>query len=296
MNFEGWGSQRWAIHLSQLLNAANPPDRYRFDIATLAVETSRNIFPSDPIAKVEEDDLDGFAGALVPSESGQRWGILHQRGQSSGRTRFTVAHELGHYLLHRKKYPNGIHSDEAGVEGRTKIEIEREANDFASALLMPLDDFRKQISAKHRPDFDALAACADRYEVSLAAAILRWLRYTERRSLIVVSTDGFAKWAWSSAPAFASGRFIRTSRGPVPVPDGSAVGQNLFTAETKAGVDHLSGVWFDEPVREHSFRAEKYDLNYTLLHLGSRDRGAGFAEPDVEDAYDRFMGSAARRS
>jgi hypothetical protein len=37
-------------------------------------------------------------------------------------------------------------------------------------------------------------------------------------------------------------------------------------------------------------------LNYTLLHLGSRDRGAGFAEPDVEDAYDRFMGSAARRS
>jgi hypothetical protein len=125
MTFEGWGSQRWAIHLSQLLNAANPPDRYRFDIGRLALETSQTFYPSDPIAKVEAENLDGFAGALVPSESGKRWGIIYRGGQSPGRTRFTVAHEFGHYLLHRKKYPAGIHSDEAGVDGRTKAEVER---------------------------------------------------------------------------------------------------------------------------------------------------------------------------
>ena len=81
----------------------------------------------------------------MPSESGKRWGIIHQKAQSRGRRRFTVAHEFGHYLLHRQKYPNGIYSSEAGVDGRTKLEVEREANDFASTLLMPFDDFRKQI-------------------------------------------------------------------------------------------------------------------------------------------------------
>lgn len=294
MNFEGWGAQRWAIHLTQLLNAANPPDRYRFDIGALAIETSRSFYPSDPIVRVEADDLDGFEGALVPSDSGKRWGIIHQRAQSRGRRRFTIAHEFGHYLLHRRKYPSGIHSSEAGVDGRTKVLVEQEANDFASSLLMPFDDFRKQIPAKHKPDFEALSGSAERYDVSLAAAILRWLRYTERRALIVISVDGFVKWSWSSKPALMSGRFIRTSRGPVELPPGSAVGQNVFTAETKAGVEHPAGIWFAEPVRELSFRAEKYDLNYTLLHLGNVDRGPWLTEPHVEDSFDRFNGGASR--
>lgn len=288
MKFEGWGSQRWAFHLTQLLNAANPPNRYQFDVGGLAIEISQNFYPSDPITRIDQHDLDGFAGALIPSESGKRWGILHQSGQSKGRARFTVAHEFGHYLLHRKKYPSGIHSDEAGVDGRAKVEIEREANDFASTLLMPLDDFRRMIPPKDKPDFDALAACSDRYNVSLVAAVLRWLRYTDRRALIVVSTDGFVKWAWSSTPAFKTGRFIRASKDPVALPPGSAVGQNQLTPESKTGIDHPAGIWFNEPVREHSIRIDKYDLDYTLLHLDSYDHGPFVAEPHIEDTYDRF--------
>jgi hypothetical protein len=294
MNFEGWGSQRWAIHLTQLLNAANPPDRYRFDIGRLAIETSRTIYRSDPITRIDEENLHGFAGALVPSDSGKRWGIMYQAGQSLGRTRFTVAHEFGHYLLHRQKYPTGIHSHDADIDGRTKLAIEREANDFASTLLMPLDDFRRQITAKDKPDFDALGHCADRYGVSLTAAVLRWLRYTERRALIVVSIDGFVKWSWSSMPALRTGGFIRTSRGPVALPPESAVGRNQFTAETKTGIDHPVGVWFNEPVRELSFHVDKYDLNYTLLHLGNVDRGPWLAETHIEDAFERASGRVMR--
>ncbi len=159
---------------------------------------------------------------------------------------------------------------------------------------MPFDDFKKQIPAKDKPDFDALSRSAERYDVSLAAASLRWLRYTERRALIVVSVDGFVKWSWSSKPALLSRCFIRTSRGPVVLPPGSSVGQNQFTAKTKAGVDHPAGIWFNEPVRELSFRTDKYDLNYTLLHLGNIDRGPWLAEAHVEDTYDRFNGGAAR--
>jgi Zn-dependent peptidase ImmA (M78 family) len=80
--------------------------------------------------------------------------------------------------------------------------VEREANEFASWLLMPLDDFRKQISPTDEPDFGAIVECADRYEVSLVAAVLRWLRSTDRRSIFIKSIDGYIDWARSSEAAF----------------------------------------------------------------------------------------------
>jgi hypothetical protein len=288
MNHEGWGAQRWAIHLSQLLNAANPPDRYRFDIGILARDVSKNIFPGDPITEVIGVDLDGCEGVLQPSASGNRWGIYYGSNRSPQRQRFTAAHEFGHYLLHRKSYSQGFRSDEAAVDGRTKNEIEREANEFAATLLMPLDDFRRQISAKCQPNFDQLSACATRYDVSLVAVILRWLRYTGQSAILVVSRDGFMKWAWSSEAAFKRGRFFKTSGSPLEMPPLSCVGRAKFNEEVRAGVEQPAGVWFEEPVKEFSVRSEIYDLNYTLLHLESAVAHVDLVEPHVPDTYDRF--------
>jgi hypothetical protein len=288
MNHEGWGPQRWANHLSQLLNAANPPNRYRFDVGALAKEFSKNFFPDDPIAEVIGADLDDCEGALRSSSSGKKWGIYYNLRGSPGRRRFTAAHELGHYFLHRKQYPQGFRCDEAAVDGRTKIDVERQANEFAANLLMPFDDFRRQIPAKDSTDFGKLSECATRYDVSLIAAVLRWLRYTERRAIIVVSRDGYMKWAWSSEPALKSSRYFRTSGPPVEVPPLSLVGRADFSEAARTGTDHLAGVWFDEPVKEMTIRSQRYDLNYTLLHFASAGRDFRFAEPHVEDAYDRF--------
>ena len=279
MNHEGWGVQRWAIHLSQLLNAANPPDRYQFKIADLAKDFSKNFFPDDPVTEVVSANLDGCEGALLPSTSGKRWGIYFSVEGSPPRQQFTAAHEFGHYLAHRRKYPEGFRCDEASVDGRTKVEIEREANDFAATLLMPLDDFRRQISANDQPDFDQLSECAARYDVSLIALILRWLRYTDRRAIVVVSRDGFMRWAWSSDLAFKSGRYFKTSGVPVEVPPLSLVGRGEFTEQARCGVDHPACIWFDEPTKELSIRSQRYDLNYTLLHFGSEVQHVGLAEP-----------------
>jgi hypothetical protein len=56
---------------------------------------------------------------------------------------------------------------------------------------MPFDDFQRQIDWGTQPDFDALGACAERYKVSLIAAIRRWLQDPDRRSDVVVSRDRF---------------------------------------------------------------------------------------------------------
>ena len=81
---------------------------------------------------------------------------------------------------------------------------------FAAALLMPLHDFRRQLPANERADFERLSQVAKRYGVSLTAAILRWLEYTETRAIMIVSNEGFAFWSRSSDAAFKSGRFVRT--------------------------------------------------------------------------------------
>ncbi len=254
------------------------------------MEVSRNFFPEDPITRVVKDDLDGFGGALVPSESGKRWGILYDRNASPQRRRFTIGHEFGHYLLHRKKFPDGIRCDDAAVDGRVNVEVEREANAFSAALLMPLDDFRKRIAATDVPNFDDLGACADRYDVSLTAVILRWLRYTDRRAIMILSTDGYANWAWSSDPAFKSGRYIKTRISPpYEIPTGSGVARGAPADELRSGIDHPSGVWFGEPVREMSFHSTSQNCRFTLLHLKNADRGAWHSEQRTEDTYDRFM-------
>lgn len=60
---------------------------------------------------------------------------------SPHRDRFTVAHELGHYVLHSKFGEIKL------IAGRDGDSIaEREANWFAAALLMPKDEFNKKCS------------------------------------------------------------------------------------------------------------------------------------------------------
>lgn len=69
-------------------------------------------------------------------------------------------------------------------------QIEKQANEFAATLLMPLDDFRIQLGDRDKPTFERLSFCAERYGVSLTAVILRWLEYTSRRACLVISREG----------------------------------------------------------------------------------------------------------
>lgn len=52
---------------------------------------------------------------------------------------FTLAHEIGHAVLHLK-YKTSFIDDKGTINGRSTDEKEQEANYFAACLLMPLDD------------------------------------------------------------------------------------------------------------------------------------------------------------
>lgn len=62
------------------------------------------------------------------------------------RWRFTAAHELGHMLLHAKRGASFV--DQAGFDAEATRQVEREANRFAAALLLPAPVFGAVLSER----------------------------------------------------------------------------------------------------------------------------------------------------
>lgn len=174
-------------------------------------------------------------------------------------------------------------------------QLEQQANTFAANLLMPLDDFRRRIAANSKVDLDQISDSANRYKVSLIAATLRWLSYTERRAVLVVSREGYILWSRASPSALKTGAFFRTSGAPIEVPPTSIVGRQDLLVDGKVGVEHGAGVWFREPVREMTIFAEQYDFAVSLLLLEDQTRFFHL-DPEAEsDAFDRMSHPAVRR-
>ncbi len=95
------------------------------------------------------------------------------------RQRFTVAHELAHYLLHRGASQLFIDStltfyrDETSADGIYEQEIE--ANAFAAALLMPGDRIREEVNDRRLDLYDerTILRLAERFAVSQQAFTIR---------------------------------------------------------------------------------------------------------------------------
>ena len=289
-----FGPTRWAIEITKMLNQVFGAERFPIDVVAIAREYTAQRFPGDAITMAEGASLPGFDGALYRAPAGKDgWGIVYNNALASrGRINFTLAHEFGHYLLHRADHPNGIRCGEQDVVrwDSAYAQIEHQANQFAATLLMPLDDFRRQIDARARVDLDMISHCADRYRVSLIAAILRWLVYTERRAVLVVSRDGFILWSRASEPAAKTGTVFRTSGAPIEIPSQSFAATQDQLVDGRAGILHRPGVWFGEDVREMTIFAEQYDFTVSLLLLEDYDRFMQLDPEPEADTYDRFMG------
>lgn len=77
----------------------------------------------------------GLSGEIRPTDEG-RFVIRINRHDPLKRQRFTVAHELAHFLLHRDEIGNGIEDDvlyRSGLSDRR----EQQANRLAADILMP---------------------------------------------------------------------------------------------------------------------------------------------------------------
>lgn len=289
--------QGWAFKLTNILKAfqdAHGIDRFPVDVAAIAREYSKQVFPDEPITFIEGLAMSkNFEGMLMPSPHKKgEWGIFYNSAISSkGRQNYTLGHELGHYLLHRHQAPDGIQ-----CTGRDMLDWkseyaqkEAQANTFSSYLLMPLNDFRKQVNG-HKCSMEMMKHLSDRYAVSITAAILKWLEITDQRAMIVVGKDGFIDWAWSSEKLLKSGVFYRARKETTELPMQSLAVRQDMTIDNLKGIKHPKGIWSDkEEVEEMTIFADQHEMTISLL-LYPKDPPFKIYENDdddsVEDIYE----------
>lgn len=292
----------WAIHLSKLVrlfHQIHGLDRFPIRVKSVAQEFSKNAFPESPITLIRGENLDRkFEGALIPNSSGNgEWGIFYNTAIASpGRKNFTLAHELGHYLLHRQLSNDPIYcaKNDMWAWDSAYGKMESEANQFASYLLMPLDDFRIQTNGLNRATLQDFDLIRTRYEVSLTAAILKWLEITPKRAMIVVSRDGFIDWAWSSPTLLRSGVYFKPRQQVIALPEASLAATK--SSESLAGKMLSAGTWASgEDVFESVMFSEYHEMAISLLIYPDEPpsrRGFMPREYDAEsekDTFDKFQ-------
>ena len=120
-----------------------------------------------------EKKFDGISGAIYFSDNDV--GIFVKQGESEKRQHFTIAHELGHYFLHKddlKERGGVFDSENVLTMYRSDIGLdndkEREANYFAGSLLMPKEGVRRVW--KKLTDIES---CAEVFDVSESAMAVR---------------------------------------------------------------------------------------------------------------------------
>lgn len=257
-------------NIAKIVHSAHGGNRFPVDVDQFAIGCADIFKWQDPITKIEDANIANFEGMLSSNDEQSKWMIVYNSNLSSqGRIRFTKAHELGHYILHRTRQEEFICSREDMLDWSRQRNIESEADIFASYLLMPLDDFRSQV--KGQLNLDSLGHCADRYGVSLTASILKWLSYTSEKAVLVMSNDGYMNWASSSDAAFKAGAFFKTRNKIIEIPTTSLASDTNVVSE-KSGVMIPAKIWFpnadsDSELLEMKVYSDQYDSTLSLLIL-----------------------------
>ncbi len=276
----------WGIQLSKLWIASAQP--FPVDVKMLALEVTKQRF-ADPVGLVVPHGVNGIDGMLSRRVKKGDWCISYDEDVTvPGRINFTLAHELGHYLCHRQlqaefRCGQGSMLDYYGEASR---KMEKEANIFASYLLMPATDFRQQIDGK-TITLELLGHVADRYQTSFTATALKWLEITSEAAMLVVARDEFVCWSYPSK--LASSRRAYVAPG-TPVPH-SAI-ERVRAASNHARNEWCNvsaGEWHPSLDAEESvIVSDQFELMIFLVRFPAARVITHEEEPDA-DAFDAMM-------
>lgn len=114
---------------------------------------------------------------------------------NSRRRRYSVAHELGHFEMHRGGSSLSLctGSDISDTAVNVSKSREQEANVFAAALLMPIRFFLP-FCQKDKPTLDVVSTLANTFNTSFTATGLRYTQFSDEAVALVFSEAGRIKW------------------------------------------------------------------------------------------------------
>jgi Zn-dependent peptidase ImmA (M78 family) len=167
------------------LNLVNPDDIYIEEIAM-----HYGVF-------VRSQTLKNYQGRLVRSRN---CGIITLNSQirETGKIRFVIAHELGHFELENKRKVvfNCTESDFQMWKKKQRA-TELAANEFAAELLMPEEIFK--VNRKQMPfGFTAIKTLSTDFKTSLTATGIRYVQLSDEICALVYAEDRLIRWFFPS--------------------------------------------------------------------------------------------------
>ncbi len=147
------------------------------------------------IQSISELETDGFEAAIIMDELKARGAILVARGKSAERQRYSIAHELGHFLIPTHRPSRGYECSLAHFhllnarDRDRRNRVEAEANRFAAHLLMPPAKVRARIRQTDSA-IESIVAMAREFGVSKEAMSRSWVEAHREPVAIVVAHRG----------------------------------------------------------------------------------------------------------
>lgn len=160
----------------------------------------REIADSIGIWRVTEKKLNSIEGALIVPDGKLEGEILLNSNQHPSRKRFTFAHELGHFV-HPFHHPANqgkfecTNRDVFQNHNREKVpQIENEANEFASEILLPVNSLKSLTNTGSDLTFEKVIQLCDKMEVSKAFAIRKLQSLCKAKTAFIFSHKGKIKY------------------------------------------------------------------------------------------------------
>ncbi len=143
------------------------------------------------------DYAEAFDGLIEQEDSAFHIFINTKRNAADHpRSRFTFAHELGHYYIdeHRRVLLSGrapSHPSFTDFSSRNPVELE--ADHFAASLLLP-ESRIKQDCLKRPFNFKLIEDLSAKYQTSITATVLKLMTIDKHPIMLVCSVNGKVKW------------------------------------------------------------------------------------------------------
>jgi Zn-dependent peptidase ImmA (M78 family) len=202
------------------------------------------------ITEITDMDSDGFIGGLITNETKSTGVILVNQNLRKERRRFTIGHELGHFLIptHRPGKDDRFLcslKDLLALDPKIadrRLRWEAEANRFSSLLLVPPNIFRKEANTSKDPDLQEIVRLARRYDVSKEVLGRAYVDYRHEPVAFIIAHNGNVERYYSRKNDFP---YI-TVRWGDPVPKGSLLNRKRHEVSVASEIDEADpALWLD---------------------------------------------------
>ena len=154
-------------------------------------EINLEVIAWDNDALIKVRPLSGCEARIVGNGNKGIISINAESGQP--RQRFSAAHELGHWMLHRGESFMCRSEDIGNPQGNTS-QKEREADNFAADLILPHYMLRQSVKQFAKMDFETVRDIADAYSTSLTATSIRLVEGNYFPAIVICHTLEKRKW------------------------------------------------------------------------------------------------------